>query len=362
VRRLRRLGGLAGGLILALTAAWALVNTPPPAEPVEGDHLTERDRRIVRESQRLRAAAGEAVWPGFGTTPLALQLYNDRFGFAIGAGAPAGWVEVEANRIDGEAYYRTAKAERQAFAVRIGDRWAGSLTVKEVMDAQLPRLLHEKIGPFARLIPYRLFIPSTDQYIALLLHEQFHAFEAEANPRRFARANAAYRTATDYPWEADGYRDAWREELRLLVSAIDAGDRASRADIMRRFLGKRAERRQRFLRDTALVEFERELEWLEGLAKYAELRSWQLGGQPAYTPLKEIQGDPQFHAYERYASQWQQERMSLRFSGNLRGDVPFYLSGALQAMVLDALDASWKDGFLGEDGPLEARLDRAMAR
>jgi hypothetical protein len=335
------------------------VNTPPPAEPVERNRLTERDLRIVRESQHLRATVGDAVWPGFGTTPLALQLYNDRFGFAIGAGAPPEWAEVSGNRIDGAAYYRTAKTERQAFAVRIGDRWAGSLTVKEVMDAELPRMFREKIGLFARLIPYRLFILSTDQYVALLLHEQFHAFEAEANPRRFERARAAYRVESDYPWEADGYRDAWQEELRLLLSASDASDRASQADLVRRFLGKRAERRGRFLRDGALAEFERELEWLEGLAKYVELRSWQLAGQPPYAPLAEIHEDPQFQRYARYGSQWRQERMSLRFRTNLRGDLPFYVSGALQAMLLDALDASWKDGFLEEDGPLEAQLDRA---
>jgi hypothetical protein len=67
------------------------------------------------------------------------------------------------------------------------------------MDAEIPRQLMARLGPLGRLVPYRLFIISTDQYATLVIHEQFHAFQAESSPRRFEAAGAAYGPGAAYP-------------------------------------------------------------------------------------------------------------------------------------------------------------------
>jgi hypothetical protein len=352
---------LCGTLVTAAILVWAFLNVPPSSDPVVRDHLSGREIAILRESQALRGAAGDAVWPDFGRAAIPVQLYNDRFGFVFGMAAPRGWDEVSGERIDGRPYYRNGSPERQSFAVRVGETWVGSLTVKEAMDAETPRLLMARLGPLGRLVPYRLFIVSTDQYVTLLLHEQFHAFQAESNPRRFEVARVAYGGAAAYPWEQEGYRAAWLEEVKLLQSALAVADRAGQRDLVRQFLRKREERRRRFVLDGALLAFESQIEWLEGLAKYAELESWRLAATSGYRPLEQVRADPQFHAYSGYDGQWRTERMNMKIGLNLHGDLPFYYTGAMQARLLDALRPDWKKGFIDSERRLEEVLGEVVA-
>jgi hypothetical protein len=347
-------------LVAAGLLAWAFVNAPPPSGPVIRDHPSPREVAIARESQALRRAVGDAVWPGFGRAAMPLQLYNDRFGFVLGMATPPGWDEVPGERIDGQPCYRSDRPERQAFAVRVGETWVGSLAVKDVMDAKVPRQLQAKLGPLGRLVPYRLFVVSTDQYVTLVLHEQFHALEAESNPRRFEAARSAYGAEATYPWERDGYRAAWLEEVTLLQSALAAAEPERRRDEVRRFLRKREERRLRFALDAGQLAFERRIEWLEGLAKYVELESWRRAAASARRPLDEMRSDPQFHGYAAYDAQWRTERINMKIGLNLHGDLPFYYTGAMQARLLDALAPGWKGGFLEGDQPLDERLADAV--
>ncbi len=361
VGRLLKGALLCGALVTAALLVWAFVNVPPSSAPVVRDRLNAREVAILRESQALRRAVGEEVWPGFGRAAMPVQLYNDRFGFLFGMAAPSGWDEVPGERIDGAPYYRSASPERQSFAVRIGERWVGSLSVKDTMDAGTPRLLQAKLGPLGRLVPYRLFVISADQYLTLLLHEQFHAFQAVSNPDRFEAAQAAYGPAADYPWDRDGYRGAWLEEVALLQSAAAAPERGTAEDLVRTFLRKRAQRRRRFDLGPAQLAFEREAEWLEGLAKYAELQSWKLAAGSGHRPLESMRADPQFHGYSGYEGQWRTERMNMKISLNLHGDLPFYYTGALQGRLLDALRPGWKEGFVERTQHLDELLGEVVA-
>jgi len=346
--------------VVAALLVWALLNAPPPTAPVVRDRLSAREVAVLRESQALRRAVGDAIWPDFGRTPIAVQLYNERFGFVLGVAAPRGWDEVTDERIDGEPCYRNANPERQAFAVRIDDTWAGSLPVKDVMDAQTPRQLMSRLGPLGRLVPFRLFIISADQYVTLVIHEQFHAFQAQSSPRRFEAAQAAYGPGAAYPWEQDGYRAAWRDEVALLQSALATADGAARQGLVLQFLRQREERRRRFNLDQAQLAFERQIEWLEGLAKYAELESWRLAGPSGYRPLEPMQADPQFHGYSGYDGQWRTERMNMKIGLNMHGDMPFYYTGAMQARLLDAVRPAWKKGFAQSDRHLEELLAESV--
>jgi len=351
---------LGASLVAVALVAWAFLNVPPSSGPVVRDRLSAGEVAILRESQALRRAIGDTVWPGFGRVGMPVQLYNDRFGFVVGMAAPRGWDEVPGERIDGQPCYRSSSPERQAFAVRVGETWVGSLPVKETMDAEVPRQLQARLGPLGRLVPYRLFIVSTDQYVTLVLHEQFHAFQAETDPRRFEAARAASGAEAAYPWERDGYRAAWLEEVTLLQSALAAAEPARCRDDVRRFLRKREERRRRFVLGEAQLAFERRNEWLEGLAKYAELESWRLAATSGRRPLEEMRADPQFHGYSGYDAQWRTERMNMRIGLNVHGDMPFYYTGAMQARLLDTLRPGWKEGFVESERHLEEMLGEVV--
>jgi hypothetical protein len=354
-----------GVLVLAvLLGAWLVVNRPPATEPVRRDHLSDRQVLLTRESQHLRAAVGERIWPGFGKADIPVYLYNDRYGFLVGApSAPQGWQRVEANAFDGQPYWRTDRPEKQSFAIHVDDLWAGGLAVKDQMDAEVPRLFQEKLGLLGRLIPYRLLILDADRYGAGIVHEQFHAYEAVTNSKRFQRSRDTYSAAGRYPWDAPSYRDAWMREVGLLKQAEAAQPDDEKARLAREFLAARRERRDRFLADAPdLLAFEQEVEWLEGLGKYAERQALMLPGQPGYEPLPGMAGDAQFDGYSGFDKWWRQERMNMSVRANLHGDLPFYETGMMQALLLDALRPGWKQGYLEGDAPLDDTLAEALRK
>jgi hypothetical protein len=146
----------------------------------------------------------------------------------------------------------------------------------------------------------------------------------------------------------------------LLQSALATGDDAARQGFVQEFLRKREERRRRFNLDQAQLAFERQNEWLEGLAKYAELESWRLAAASGHRPLEAMRADPQFHAYSGYGSQWRTERMNMKIGLNMHGDIPFYYTGAMQARLLDAVRPAWKSGFAESDERLEDLLAESV--
>jgi len=96
--------------------------------------------------------------------------------------------------------------------------------------------------------------------------------------------------------------------------------------------------------------FERELEWLEGLAKYAEIKFYEI----AASRSREA-------PYGRYGAvlpfplQWDFVRLE-KTLGAQDGDLRFYLSGLAQARLLDRLSPQWKARAMQEDVYLEDLL------
>ena len=298
--------------------------------------LTPGDKAGLAEVLRLKAEAGDRVWPGFAESPIPILLFNNDFEFLIGFDSPPSpWEMVPNDSFAGAPYYRRPRGRAQAFAVEIGGRWAGSIAALAMMNAK---------GPFK--------LP-TDFYTVLALHEIFHAFQAARAPGRFARAVKAYATEDRYPFKDAGFAASWTAEGASLFAGIQAVQEADVAAAARDFLGIRDKRRSAAGLLPELLEFERELEWLEGLAKYAEIRFYEIAaalppGPAAYrykVPMLFIQSD-----YGRL-------RNAL---GIQSGDLRFYLSGFAQARLLDRLAPGWKDKGLPEEAALEDLLRGAV--
>src|SRR6185369_17435124 len=93
------------------------------------------------------------------------------------------------------------------------------------------------------------------------------------------------------------------------------------ARLAREFLQARAARRAEHGLTTALVDFERQREWLEGLAKYAELESWRRGAMTAgYEPLPALDSDADFKAYTGFEQRWSSEITTSRNQASVKGD------------------------------------------
>jgi hypothetical protein len=67
----------------------------------------------------------------------------------------------------------------------------------------------------------KLFVNSSDFYVAALLHESFHAYQGMATPERLAAAEtAAIRHGDRYPTGDTAVQEAWQVGLDLLADAV----------------------------------------------------------------------------------------------------------------------------------------------
>jgi hypothetical protein len=343
----------------------ALSNLTLPAGPAVLDRLTLLDKARLQETQHLKQMLGDVVWPGWGQADIPLLLWNEEYVFLMGyAEPPADWTLVADDNFDGQPYYRQPAHDPQNFAVLVGGRWAASMATKWEMDHFMMTQFRTMMpGPLKPVFPYRLLIQPTEVQITGVLHETFHAYVAVVNPIRFSDGGKVYQAEERY-WSADtAMREAWSAEIQLLTQAVRAKTDDTAMEFVRQFLAQRDERRQLYKLEPALVSYERELEWLEGLAKYIELRIWrEAATSPDYEPLAALVDDPDFKAYATFPQRWSQEVDQLQRQANQEGEVRFYYTGMVQALLLDRLVPDWKARILTEAVGVEDLLREAVQR
>jgi len=299
--------------------------------------LKATDKAALAEVLRLKTEVGDQVWPGFGRADIPIILYNDIYEFLVGESNPAGsWELVAGDDFLGNPYYRRAAKDPQAFAVSIGTRWAGSMGTLDWMNHK---------GPFKI---------SPDFYVVGILHEVFHAYQASLVPVRFSKALAVYKFESRYPAKNKEFGAAWNNEGAALAEALKTTDDAARLSLVQKFFKIRQARREHAALNSDLVSFENELEWLEGLAKYVEIKFYELAsshaGQAAFARYR-----PGLHPF----LQWDFIRLE-RQLGQQPSDLRFYLSGMAQARLLDRLSQGWQAKAMQEGIYLEELLQATV--
>ncbi|PKO05813.1 MAG: hypothetical protein CVU41_10355 [Chloroflexi bacterium HGW-Chloroflexi-3] len=92
-----------------------------------------------------------------------------------------------------------------------------------------------------------------------------------------------------------------------------------------------------------MIRYENQREWVEGMARYAELETWRLATtNEEYQPLVEMHSDRKFKEYQSFDNRWSRELDQISRMVEDEGDGRFYYSGMAQAYLLDQLDPSWK--------------------
>lgn len=356
-----------GLLVLCLAGAGlsALSNRSLPDSIDDSDRLSSLDKARLAEALQLKQALGNSVWPGLAAADILILLWNRDYSFLVGDtidAAPAGWQELADDTFQGRPYYRQATNDPQNFAIQVGDRWAASIGTKLEADLFVREMIQGSLPPpINQIIPYRLLIQPSEVQISAVLHEAFHVFQQAKAPARFDDAELAYRDGSNY-WAIDPQmHDAWQEEIDLLAQALDAGSDERAAGLVRGFLNQRQARRQANDLSPDLIDLERRLEWLEGLAKYVELESWRQAAETeGYHPLPAMADDPDFDGYTKFDGRWSQEVGQMKRQANQEGDTRFYYTGMTQAVLLDRLMPAWKEQVMEEGVWLEELLAKAV--
>jgi hypothetical protein len=311
---------------------------PDPQNPSQDQPvLGAEDKTEIAETLKLKTEAGDEVWPGLAAADIPVILCGARYEFLVGEAAPSGpWETVSEDDFEGRLYARRAAHDSQYFAVKIGTHYAGSVGILSQMNSKSP------------------FKLSRDFHVVMILHEMFHAFQAERAPERFAAALNVYGSESRYPYKNEEFAAAWNEEGAALAGALKAFDDAETRRLARKFLETRDARRGRTGFDSTIQTYERELEWLEGLAEYAEIRFYELGASRPIS-ASSITFAPQLP----FLLQYDFARLE-KVLGTQEGDLRFYLSGMAQARLLDRLSPGWKTNAAMGNAYLEDLLRDAI--
>ena len=354
-RRLRVGCGSTFAIVFMLGVSLWILNATVASRrdrPFEGPRLSPRMEMCVPDLVSFRTHFGDEVWPGFGHAELPLVLFNDDHRFLVSGSAPPGvWSKL--SDLGGIGVWVAEGGEPSYFAVAVGDRWAAGIGVIGRMNRDLLLDARSQLPPVAaQLAPYWLFTMSPDRYASMVVHEWLHAFQSTKSPGMTQSALSGYELLDDYPAD-DAFRRSWNREGSLLRAALEAGDESERRALAAEFLEVRRARRAGANLAASFVDLERELEWLEGLAFYAEIRSYELGAEAEFRILDEDFEDSRPYWKESF---WRLENRL----GEQDGDLRFYLSGMAQARLLDQLSPGWKTDGAMEDIVLEDLVEAAV--
>jgi hypothetical protein len=372
------------GLCLLSTAILALSNRNLPTHSQVTDHLSDESKAQLAEVIRLRQSLGSEVWPGWDEADVPIIVYNEAYAFLVGyVDPPGGWTQMPQEQerggpweivpdddFFGEPYYRqplpNPEITPENFTVKVGEQWVATMWTREYAEVAFYQDFQDSLPPFlSTIFPYRfmwnLIMGETDTYIAALEHESFHVFQGTVVPERLAAAEFANQYDNQYPWDDATSETAWQTEVDLLQAAVRAKTDEEAVRLAQEFLTQRDERRATIGLSADLIAFEQEREWLEGLAKYAEVTIGQVAAaSPTYTPLPELATDEDFHAYDTREQYWSQQVGEIgRLSGR-EGGTRFYYTGMAQAILLDRLLPDWKEWAFDPGMMLEDLLREAV--
>ena len=348
-------------LLLALIAY--ITNQSIQIYPETPDFISDLDKVRLSEALHLKTTLGDAVWDGLGQTDHPVLLWHSRNNFLFGAKARAdGWEEVKNDFFQGEPYFRNPNFEPENFAMLIGDQWVSSMATKGETDLFLQSAFREVIPDVLEVIfPFRLFILNSEFQISGVIHESFHVFQATQVPEKFSNAKASYQESGDY-WKIDNeMHSEWEMEMGILVDANSEKSNGEIISLIKDFLDIRKLRRSNHALTPEQIGFEKQIEWLEGLAKYVELSAWETASNNTqYNPISGILSDPDFKEYRTYNRHWNLELNQAQVQASIEGDIRFYYSGMLQAQLLDRLLPDWKTQIMVDGVYLEDLLSKAV--
>jgi len=200
--------------------------------------------------------------------------------------------------------------------------------------------------------------------LCMIAHEAFHAFQSRKAPAKGGGEEAL----TRYPTVASPNTLGFALEGDILAKALRSSEPAKTRDLAVRWLAVRRERRKGLTAEA--VDYEDRMEYLEGLAKYVELKLLEvLQGRPAGPAMAWVQG---FHGYADLKPQ--RENLIRQLEKMMHGEVNvnndrfgasplrmrLYYSGMAIAAVLDRISPGWKGHIFAPEATLTALATDAL--
>ncbi len=369
------------GLCLISSLTLLIINRSLPKSSTHPELLSEKQMILIHEANHLLSAMGDEVFPGWSDEPNPWVFYNEIAAFAVGIETPVaeGWIMYPREHQRGEAWQPVSVAEEtifrtwitdpqktpENFVVKIDHQIAASFQTQEYALIYLHKMMYEELPPILReIFPYRIFfqnlILAPEAYVSSLAHEAFHVFQATQNREMFENAELIAGMEKQYPFEDEALMKDWNEELEVLQQVGQITNREEAVQTATQFLNLRNNRRQMAQLSKVLIDYERKREWLEGMAKYAELEIGKIAVQNSYSPLPDSSRELGLKNYSSRVQFWKTQLNSISKT-KMDGETLFYYSGFAQGVLLDHLMPNWKNRIL-QGEYLEDLLAEAVHR
>ena len=302
-------------LALNPRAAFTLLLAASPTILAQ-DGIQPIDLARIRELYHLTDAVGERIWPGFDTRVLPIAINgDDQQELLVGHPHPPAPFAAHGD-VDGVPAFLRQGCTRYGPK---GGGWAVDLGGEKTAYVGTWR------GKGA-----------TEEYLALLLHECFHVFQARLQQK----------PPGDGPWQEPPEDDPVYNarigiESRVLYAALSAKDEALR-ELASMFVAVRHARRQGF--GDGLRRCESANEYSEGTATYSQARLFQVLSQELYlVPASDT--DPDYHAFHDADKRYRE--LVARVLPIVDQPITFfhaqYQNGMAQCLLLDRLRKGWKE-------------------
>lgn len=315
----------------------------------DANRLSAKDKRLIKETLILKRKLGDNVWPTLSKAKIPVILYNDKYEFLINDSALKGWSTVN-DRIDKSIYFRKTLDNLTQEIIPLDDKWAGCLAIYDRLNRDNYLKIRKELPPFINQIyPYQYASFSYDLYIVNLLNEIFSAYQAHSFPIYYKKAVNSYKYEDLYPYENQDFSNMWNKEGFYLWKAANSNQIDSVRNYTQKFLNIRDNRRKVFSLSPHLISFEKNIEWLEGLPKYAEIKFYMLSAK--------LKPDSSLIYFYPDPTHFDEEYKTLKKDlGRQNDDYLLCLSGMAQAQILDKLLPEWKIRFNKKHSSLEDLL------
>lgn len=186
--------------------------------------------------------------------------------------------------------------------------------------------------------------------ICVILHEGFHAYEYKIAPKKSDYVSMLYK----YP-VIDPVNNALLViEGNILTDALLAKKSDGFPEKVKQFVAVRTYRQARL--EPAFAEYEKFVEYSEGLARYVELKFLQRGEK--MEPVRDMYYYNGFYGYKGVLYEQYEKKISRILSidekeqnksGPISLKLKFYETGALQGLLLDEILPHWKKEIFKEN-------------
>ena len=323
------------------------------SKSLDDDNLSAEEVKAAIDVIQILKLKVSEIWPISDGKFIPFIIFNEQYEFLISQNVPIpSWELIDSTSIP-DFYISIRQAiSPKSFAVKVEENWMGSIGTRRLMNKQMMTGMDKELPFFiTALIPFNFLTIKEDFHVALIIHEINHAHQAIQSIDKFKAALASYSIEKTYPYWRDDQKEAWTTEGNLLFEAMNATSSKDIVTLTKRWLKVREGRRSKL--DSKLITFEKNIEWLEGLSRYVEIK--------AYSIARTISGLN--FEYKDSPIFWDDGQNKLRTKlGKVDRDERFYLSGMAQAMILDSIYPAWKMDINKDSVYFEDLIKRSLNR